>query len=140
MLWRSVSPAPPTTVTWVIAATVALAAAATLYLAPPAGLARPDRDVAMLLVASMLGSPLGWLYYTPLLLPAFAALFAARRMLAPVTRLLAIVACGLLWVPHVLLPVLPEATWSQLTLRSLATWGLVLLWVALAVPARQDRR
>ena len=137
VLWRSVSPAPPNSVTWAIAAVVALAAAATLYLAPPAGLSRLDRNIAVLLVASMLGSPLGWLYYTPLLLPAFAALFAARRALAPATRLLALAGCGLLWVPHVLLPALPEAIWSQLTLRATMTWGLVLLWAALAVPVRQ---
>src|SRR5207237_6424567 len=61
LLYRVVHPAPPGALAWLL--TLAASAAGLLIVSrpPPPGLRRIDRDVGVLLVLALLGSPLGWL-------------------------------------------------------------------------------
>ena len=97
----------------------------------PSGCARlPDFATGLLLTLSILGSPLGWLYYTPVLIPAVLPLAAHWRTLAAAPRRLFLAAGVLLWAPYLVLLLAPDALWSQLTLRSLPLYGLALLALA----------
>ena len=137
LLYRVVPPAPPGALTW--APTVLAAAAGLLALTRPAppGLRRLDRDAGLLLVLAILGSPLGWLYYTPLLIVPLVALAAAWPRLSRARRAGFVVACALLWTPHILLAALPGGLWAELTVRATATYGLIALALVLGVAARR---
>jgi hypothetical protein len=90
----------------------------------------PDFATGLLLTLSILGSPLGWLYYTPVLIPAVLPLAAHWRTLTAAPRRLFLAAGVLIWAPYLVLLLAPDALWSQLTLRSLPLYGLALLALA----------
>src|SRR5262245_54437733 len=84
-----------------------------------------DRDAhwAILAVAMLLISPLGWMYYIPLLIPAFAAVVPSARHIFSIC-----LAAAILWVPS---SVLARNTFGPLATATIAspyTWGLLLLW------------
>jgi len=89
-----------------------------------------DRDLqwAILAAAMLLISPLGWMYYIPLLIPIFAAVIPSRRHLLPV-----LVAAAILWVPSSVLARNAFGPFATATYASPYTWGLLLLWATLCV-------
>ncbi len=105
-----------------------------------------NRDVhwAILAAAMLLMSPLGWMYYIPLLIPTFAAVIPSRRHVSARS----VIAAAILWVPS---SVLARNTFGPLATATIAspyTWGLLLLWAAvcldssigLAANLRNNRR
>lgn len=123
---------------WTTTTSIVVLALVALRRRPGPSPDRADRDFCLLLVASLLAAPLGWLYYTPLLAPVLAVLAAAWWRLPPAVRRLALAALPLLWAPYFLLPLYPETPWSELTLRAAPTYGLVLIAVALALPRHRE--
>jgi hypothetical protein len=102
---------------------------------PPA----TDRAVGALLLLSLLGSPLGWLYYTPMIvIPALLPSFATWPTLATRRRWLLGTAALLLWMPIVLEPLWPDTLWGDLTVRAIPTYGLVALLAFLLSPGMRD--
>ncbi len=77
-----------------------------------------DRSWPELMAASLLASPLGWLYYIWWILPG----------LKP-SRLL--FASPLLWVPMVCVLWGQPSPWATLSIGSVFFWGLFLVWVRL---------
>lgn len=120
--------------------TVATVAAGLLALArrPGAFIARVDRDFGLLLAVALLAAPLGWLYYIVLLMPLLTAIVARWPELPRWPRRLILAALPLLWAPHYLTPLYSEALWSRLSLRAMPTYGLLLVALALALPARPE--
>jgi hypothetical protein len=133
LLYRTIHPAPPAFVTWLITGAVTLLGWAVISRAVECA-RLPDFTTGLLLTLSILGSPLGWLYYTPVLIPAVLPLAAHWRTLAATPRRLFLAAGALLWAPYLVLLLAPDALWSQLTLRSLPLYGLALLAAAQYTP------
>jgi hypothetical protein len=113
-----------------------------------------DRDFSLLLIASILLCPLGWIYYLWLALPPLLALWAAGRsrpeQASLWTRcLLSITAVAFLW-PIVFTrffqpegaelrvlgarstEVFPGAAFATLVIGNIYFWGLLALWICLA--------
>jgi hypothetical protein len=93
-----------------------------------------DTQWAILGTAMLLISPLGWMYYIPLLIPPLAAVIPAARRIAPI-----VVAGALLWVPSSLLARNHFGPLATATYASPYTWGLLFLWVTLCVDSSIDR-
>ncbi len=98
----------------------------------------PDRIFGIALLLAILGSPLGWVHYLPLLLPAFGLLLSAR-VRPRAARSLSAAGLALLWLFPAnglllafLWPVAPGFPVAALpTLGLLALLGaLVLTWGA----------
>jgi hypothetical protein len=90
-----------------------------------------DAQWAILAPSMLLMSPLGWMYYIPLLIPTLAAVVPSMRRLA-----LVVIAAAILWVPS---SVLARNTFSPLATATYAspyTWGLLLLWATLCLEIR----
>ena len=128
--------APPATVGWLLQGGAALLGAALVRRARAAcdDTAARDRTIGALLLLGILGSPLGWLYYTPLLLPALLPALAAWPRLGRGARAALGVTVALLWAPHILLTLLPQVPPMELTLRALPTYGLLALLAFLLRP------
>lgn len=95
-----------------------------------------------LLVFSLLTSPLGWLYYTPLLAPAFFTLLARRHLLSRAAAGGAVTAGLLLSVPHSVPLLAPQTAVAQLTVGAVHTYGLLALLLVLSATlwSEADRR
>jgi alpha-1,2-mannosyltransferase len=90
-----------------------------------------DVQWAILAPAMLLMSPLGWMYYIPLLIPMLAAVVPSMRRLVFV-----FIAGAILWVPS---SVLARNTFGPLATATIAspyTWGLLLLWATLCFESR----
>lgn len=137
LLNRLVAPAPPAALGWLLQGVAALLGAALILRARADTTAARDRVIGALLVLGLLGSPLGWLYYTPLLLPALLPALAAWPRLARGGRAALAALGALLWMPHLLPALLPTSLPLELTLRTLPTYGLLalLLFLLRAAPA-----
>ncbi len=129
--------APPAALGWTLQGLAALLGAA-LVLRAHDGTAARDRTVGALLLLGLLGSPLGWLYYTPLLLPALLPALAAWPRLESGARAALAATVALLWTPHILLVLLPGGLLMELTLRALPTYGLLALFALLIRPLPAD--
>jgi len=92
-----------------------------------------DTQWAILGTTMLLISPLGWMYYIPLLIPPLAAVIPAARRIAPI-----VVAGALLWVPSSLLARNHFGPLATATIASAYTWGLGLLWATLCVGSSID--
>lgn len=92
---------------------------------------RIDRDFGVLIVVALLGSPLGWLYYTPMIIPALATRTLAWRELPLWQRYTTILALICLWLLHFLPSLLPSLRWIQLTIGASGTYGMLLLAITL---------
>jgi hypothetical protein len=90
-----------------------------------------DGQWAILAPAMLLMSPLGWMYYIPLLIPPLAAVIPSLRVLFP-----AILAAAILWVPSSVLARNQFGPVATATIASPYTWGLLLLWTALCLDGR----
>lgn len=77
-----------------------------------------DRALAILSVAAILASPLGWIYYLPVALGPLA-MTADLRLMFPVLGLA---------VPFAALAALPVTPWATLTLASIYGWSTLALW------------
>ena len=73
-------------------------------------------------------SPLGWMYYIPLLIPPLAATVPSLRHLFPI-----ILAGAILWVPSSVLARNHFGPLATATVASPYTWGLLLLWTILCI-------
>jgi len=100
-----------------------------------------DRAFAVLIVAALLMSPLGWIYYMPLAAGPIAAVVLAReRRRAPNSwsaLAAAIAIVGFLW-PHPLLGVLQPNRWATLLFTSMYFWGTLAAWTWLVIDGRQS--
>jgi hypothetical protein len=94
-----------------------------------------NRDVhwAILAAAMLLMSPLGWMYYLPLLLPPLAATISVLPRLVPV-----LIAGAILWVPSSVLARNHFGPLATATIGSAYTWGLLLLWATLCLEGPRD--
>jgi hypothetical protein len=102
-----------------------------------------DRSFALLLLAALLISPLGWLYYLWLALGPITVLASrwwgdpgrSRPDLAARARwLLWLVAPGF-FLPTFLTVAFQPSRWATLLLGSLHSWAVLLLWTALVIDA-----
>lgn len=116
---------------FVMAVVVAVAAAVTLR-SGPADAARRDRDFSLLLLTALVASPLGWLYYVPMLLPVAVTLHSRWHELAPRARMAVMVAAAFLWVPYIVHSSLPQ-TAAAAAIAATYTYGLLILMAVLGV-------
>jgi hypothetical protein len=130
---------PPAIVGWALQGVAVLLGVALVLRASDAPTAR-DRTIGALLLLGLLGSPLGWLYYTPLLLPALLPALAAWHRYGRGEQITLGVTVALLWTPHILLALLPGGPALELTLHALPTYGLLALLAFLARPIGANRR
>ena len=100
----------------------------------------PDAAFAVLALAGVLASPLGWVYYHPVVAGPLASL-ALRPGSAAVPRgakgLLVAAALALMW-PPVALWIGHPAPWATLTVGSAYFWGTLGLWAWLLWTAAAD--
>ena len=98
-----------------------------------------DRAFALLLVASLLISPLGWVYYLWLPAGPAAALALARRGSRPMSvwnrGVVVLAVAGLLWPIELTLNFQPSG-WATATLGSAYFWGTLALWCWLVSECR----
>lgn len=95
-----------------------------------------DMQWAVLSTAMLLISPLGWMYYTPFLMPPLAAVIPRSRHLAAI-----LAAAALLWVPSSILARNHFGPLATATIASPYSWGMLMLWATLswnAVISRQS--
>lgn len=99
-----------------------------------------DRAFTLLLLAAVLMSPLGWVYYVLLALPSALGLLSARPAWPPgpdgggILRrgrnLAAAGGAGVLLIPTVVVVATGTSGWHTLTLGSAHFWGVGWLWCA----------
>jgi len=87
-----------------------------------------DAQWAILAVSMLLMSPLGWMYYIPLLIPPLAATIPSVRRLD-----LVLIAGAILWVPSNLLARNTFGPLATATYASPYTWGLLVLWATICL-------
>jgi hypothetical protein len=118
---------------WLVAALVVVAV--TAWRTWPARGVDVDRVFATLLVAALLVSPLGWIYYLPLATAPVVAL-AIRRELSgpgPLRVALAAIALAFLYVPVEVTERGQPSALATLGLACAHGWGALLLWVRLVL-------
>src|SRR5262249_34860404 len=86
-----------------------------------------DAHWAILFASMLLMSPLGWMYYIPLLIPPLAATIPSLQRLLPI-----LVAGAMLWVPSSVLARNHFGPLATATIASPYTWGLLVLWATLS--------
>lgn len=102
---------------------------------------RIDRGFAGLSLASLLVSPLGWIYYAWLPAGPAAALVLARRVeTPPVARRFVLLALPGLVCPLVFTIASGSSGWAGLTIGSIYFWSILSLWFAWLADARSSRR
>jgi hypothetical protein len=97
-----------------------------------------DRAFALLLVAAILISPLGWIYYTPVIAGPVAALLIDEWQLTRHrwSALIAGVAvAGFFW-PHPLLGLLQPNRWATVFFTSAYFWAVLAGWTWLMLESR----
>jgi len=98
--------------------------------------ADPDRLFALLLVAALLVSPLGWIYYLPLAAAPLVALAARRELTGPgrARAVAFVVGAALLYLPMELTESGQPSALATLTLASAHSWGALAVWFSLVLP------
>jgi alpha-1,2-mannosyltransferase len=98
-----------------------------------------DRAFGLLLVAAILISPLGWIYYAPVIAGPVAALliddwrFVTRRWWSAL--LAGVAVAGLFW-PHPLLGLFQPNRWATVLVTSAYFWALLAAWAWLMFASR----
>jgi hypothetical protein len=121
----------PLVVAPAVAAVLSLGGAVTIALVSAWAIQRvKNHDVqwAILAVSMLLMSPLGWMYYIPLLIPTFAAVVPSSRRLVFI-----LIAAAILWVPSSVLARNHFGPLATATYASPYTWGLLMLWAAVCL-------
>jgi arabinofuranan 3-O-arabinosyltransferase len=84
-----------------------------------------DVEWALLGVLSILISPLGWVYYVPVVAaPIVAAAFERPAV--------AWAALGIVWPIPLVIALFPITPWSMVSFGSIQTWSLIAMWTTLA--------
>lgn len=134
VLHRAVQPAPPSLASLCITGIVATIGLLLVWPPVEAKPSRIERDLSILLILSVLGSPLGWLYYLPLLIPVLGVLVGAWDSLTRLSRGLLLGVLVLLWIPFwmtkPLLILLPVSSTVKGIAQEYPTAVLVALCVA----------
>jgi hypothetical protein len=91
-----------------------------------------DAAILMLLVTSLLASPLGWIYYVPILAGPLTILLVARRLSRWTYASLAA-----LMIPFPALYPYPSRLYA-FTAGSLYTWSLIGIWAATAFSSEKE--
>lgn len=91
-----------------------------------------DAAILMLLVTSLLASPLGWIYYIPILAGPFTALLVAGRL-----SVWSYAALAALMIPFPALYPYPSRLYA-FTAGSLYTWSLIGIWAATALSSEKE--
>jgi hypothetical protein len=105
---------------------------------------RLDRAFALLLIGSVLFSPLGWIYYLWLPLPALAALMVTWKSRAADTEnqtwwtrnwrfVLIGIAVAAQLLPAKYVRYFQPSEWATLTLGNIYFWSTLLVWVVLMI-------
>ena len=90
-----------------------------------------DRAFALLLVAAILISPLGWIYYMPVAAGPIAAIVFAQERRGPWTWwsvLLGVIAIAGFYWPHPLLGAMQPNRWATLVFTSAYFWASLAAW------------
>jgi hypothetical protein len=99
---------------------------------PGSGTPDVDRLFAVLLLAALLVSPLGWVYYLPLVTGPLLALVVRRDLWrGSAGAALALAGLALLYVPMEVTEKGQPSALATVTLASAHGWGVLLLWSAL---------
>jgi hypothetical protein len=100
-----------------------------------------DRTVLLLLLAALLLSPLGWVYYLPLATGPVLAMVRSRRLLEPgFSRVAILIGLSLLYLPMEIAESQQPSALATLTLASTYSWGVLAVWSGLiAAPHPQER-
>jgi hypothetical protein len=89
----------------------------------------PDRAILIVLATSLLASPLGWVYYTPIMLGPIIALKQSGRLRLPLYPALLGFMVPNLWLwPY-------TSRWFAVTIGSAYTWSLLCVWSLALLPA-----
>ena len=91
-----------------------------------------DAAILMLLVTSLLASPLGWIYYIPILAGPLTALLVAGRL-----SVWSYAALAALMIPFPALYPYPSRLYA-FTAGSLYTWSLIGIWAATALSSEKE--
>ena len=97
-----------------------------------------DRAFALLLIAAILMSPLGWIYYLPVAAGPVAAIVfreprtGSRRWWSVLIGVIAV--AGLFW-PHPLLGAFQPNPWATLVVTSAYFWATLAAWTWLVIDA-----
>lgn len=116
-----------------IAGVLAMAAAAVWRLARSRRAADVDRGMAVVLLTALLLSPLGWIYYVPLVTGPILALATRGRLLPrhPRGRAVFVAGLALLYLPFEASEALQPSRLATLTLASAYSAGTLALWAGL---------
>jgi hypothetical protein len=126
-----------------IAATVAAIALAVTGTAIIRRRGEVDEDwgFAAVITAALLVSPLGWMYYLPLAAAPLAAMaLNACRHPAAGERLVLILALPGLLISPIVVGFIVDPPWAVLTIGSIYTWTMLLLWLAVVLRPATPRR
>jgi len=101
-----------------------------------------DRLFALLLVAALLVSPLGWIYYLPLATAPVVALALRGQLLAAGRVQAAVFLAGLalLYVPMEITEMGQPSAVATVALASAHCWGTLALWTALLLAPRSIQK
>jgi len=95
----------------------------------------PDRAITIALLTSLLASPLGWVYYVPVVLGPILTLWS-KHLIDWRWK----IALAGLWVPYFLLFPYPSRVFAM-TAGSIYAWSLLVLWALAVAPTfRKVRR
>jgi hypothetical protein len=121
---------------WLVAAASVGAITAWTVWPGRAGSRDVDRLFAVLLVAALLVSPLGWIYYLPLATAPVVALALRGRLLSAGRLRAAVFLAGLalLYVPMEITEKGQPSALATVALASAHCWGALALWTALVAP------
>jgi hypothetical protein len=146
VLARILAPSPYFTALWNQEAAIAplwllgsaLIAAATFWaLLRDRGPRSIDRAFALILTTALLISPLGWIYYLPLAIPAVVGLLAPRPgepvALRSAQGWALAFATLLMLTPHTVVAGLPRSGIATATVGSCYFWSLLALWAVILV-------
>ena len=95
--------------------------------------ASADIVFAVLLLVAQLVSPLGWIYYLPLVAGPLVGWWRGSTMLVPAARWLLWLSLPGLILPHVFTAVWRHDPWAGPTIGSIYFWSTLFMWAAVFV-------
>lgn len=98
-----------------------------------------DIVFTVLLLVAQLVSPLGWIYYLPLVAGPLVGWWRGSKMLVPEARWLLWLSLPGLMLPHVFTAVWRHDPWAGPTIGSIYFWSTLFIWAAVFVQERVRR-